>query len=132
MDGFINQYNIEVCMSKTWKAWKVPVFDVGTIEFHTCPITLQRRLKSAGVDCDLSGTAGMFEYSTWSKNGVWYLGVFDGRFDTLAHECFHAAVRVLAVAGVVLEHDESNEAYAYFLGTLFREFSPVLAHAVSE
>lgn len=37
--------------------------------------------------------------------------------DTLAHECFHAASFVLDSRGVKLSA-ESNEAYAYFLGSL--------------
>lgn len=45
---------------------------------------------------------------------------------TLAHECFHAAEMVLRNRGLKLS-DESDEAYAYYVGYVFRECHKRLA-----
>lgn len=46
----------------------------------------------------------------------------------LAHECLHAASYCLISRGIIF-CDQSEEAYAYLLDTLFTEFSRKLANA---
>jgi len=56
-----------------------------------------------------------------------FVGIFSGPIgttrhaDTLAHECVHVAMAVLARAGVLIE-PENHEALAYLVGFLVNEY----------
>lgn len=114
---------------KSWVSIRPEMFRAGNIEFHTNTRTLVKNIRAAGTSCKrdyFDHCAGACRYSTLQEHSVLYIYVGDGKLDTLVHECFHAAVRYLAWVGVPLVHNSSNEAYAYFLEYLVREFKPIL------
>lgn len=114
---------------KTWLAIRPDMFRAGSIEFHTDRATMIKQIRAKGATCEsdcLDRCAGAVRYCDLNNYSTLYVFVGDGRLDTLIHECFHASVRYLAWVGVPLEHDEPNEAYAYFLEYLVREFKPYL------
>lgn len=113
----------------TWVSITPPLFNAGRIEFHTRRDTLIKQMRSTGVECAndfLEDCAGACIYEELNQSSVMYIYVGDNRLTTLVHECFHAATRYLAWVGVKLEHDASNETYAYFLEHLVGEFEPLL------
>lgn len=67
------------------------------------------------MDFDVDTVDGCLFYECYEKHGVFLLCVFDGNVSTLAHEAFHAAVRILHHAGVPLQPNEANEAHAYLI-----------------
>lgn len=112
--------------SKTWHVVRPELFNAGSIELHTSRRTLIKNVRAFGGTCEdtyLKDCAGACRYDDMDSNSRLYVYVGDGQLTTLVHECFHAAVRYLAWVGVPLEHNKSNETYAYFLEYLVREFS---------
>lgn len=119
---------------KSWVSVQPPLFEVGRIEFHTNPKKMLKRMNKAGAsynDDYLDDCSGVVVYEGLAASGTLYVGVFNQCSSTLAHEIFHAAVRYLAWVGVPLEHDSGNETYAYLIGWLTEQFSPVLKQAQS-
>lgn len=113
-------------MSKSWSSAVPPLFSIGSIEFHTDTQCMLKRMNRAGANYPadyLEGCSGVVVYEGLDKVGVLYVGVFDGKLSTAVHELFHASVRYLAWVGVPLEHNESNEVYAYFLEWLTGTFA---------
>ncbi len=109
---------------------RVPLFDVGRVEFHK-----DRDQMRAGMDMvsglddsdkDLSHSAGCCVYGAWDGTDfVWFVGVFDGKVGTIGLECFHATVRILSQVGVPIQKDAANETAAYLLGWLVETFHEV-------
>lgn len=117
---------------KSWVSVQPPLFEVGRIEFSTDRKKMLKRMNKAGAGYSsdyLDGCAGVVVYEGLAASGVLYVGVFDGKQSTLVHELFHACTRYLAWVGVPLEHNESNEVYAYLQEWMWKQFSPVLGQA---
>lgn len=64
----------------------------------------------------------------WNKDDMWkgIVMLFKNRIGgyTIAHECFHATRLILGGAGITL-CDESEEAYAYFIGELVYQIESI-------
>ncbi len=100
----------------------IPLFDVGRIALFNDRKKMTRYLLSIGHDLDLSHSDGICVYETYQTNGVFVLGVFDNRPDTVAHEAFHVALRICSAVNVPVYLDASNETTASMIGFVVRAF----------
>jgi len=67
----------------------------------------------------IAGAAGLCERL---REGGILIGVFDGRAETLVHECVHAAMMILTRAGIDARND-SGEVLAHLTHWMFSQFS---------
>lgn len=110
---------------------EVPLFDVGRVEFHTDRDAMRRGMDYASglteEDKDISCCSGCCVFGAYDEGGgwVWFVGVFDGKPGTVAHESFHAAVRILSTVDVPIQKNAANETAAYLIGWLVDTFNQV-------
>ena len=104
----------------------IPLFSIGSIEVVTSRKQAKKRLKELGIDYDLSDVAGCLFHECYQEHGVFILCVFDGKVSTLAHEAFHASIRILHHAGVHLAPNEPNEPHAYLLEHIVEKGEAIL------
>jgi hypothetical protein len=75
---------------------------------------------------DASRSGGVTMKMVHPKYGeMFFLGVFDGRLSTLAHECAHAVFMVLERVGIE-PTDSHGEAFCYLLEDMFKRFAPIV------
>jgi len=72
------------------------------------------------LEKNIGGISQVFE-NVKTKAPVYLIGWFNGDVATLAHECSHMAFNILAAVGIPVTH-ESNEAHAYLLAAIMRDF----------
>lgn len=102
---------------------KIPLFETGTIEVYTDRRKAKRAFARLGIAGDVNQMDGCFAYEAYDTHGVFVLCVFDGRLGSVAHESFHAAVRILHTVGVPLLPNSPNEAHAYLVDYLVSRIS---------
>ena len=77
------------------------------------------------VESDWINTDAVF----WvhQKNNIWFIAFNKNKIShgTIAHECFHATVRVLQRKGIMYS-EETEEAYAYMLDFLVGKVTEIL------
>ena len=102
---------------------KIPLFSIGNIEVYTKRKQASKAMSRLGIDVDVNQIDGCFAYEAYPTSGVFVMCIFDGKVGTVAHESFHAAIRVLHAAGVPVVPDSPNEAHAYLMEYLVNEIS---------
>lgn len=81
---------------------------------------MQRHMK-AGVD-NFSGTGGVCICYSDDENGMTIIvGWFNVKPSTLAHECYHACMKIMGACGVNTTCD-NNEHFAYLMGDMMEYF----------
>lgn len=82
---------------------------------------LQEWLSKGSAD-DLRGTGGACAYYTNDQGAATIvIGWFNKRPGTLAHECFHATMKIFHMCGIKFDVD-NNEHFAYMLGDMVKYF----------
>lgn len=75
---------------------------------------------------DSSKAAGAMLYmESKFSSGIYFIGVFDGKITTLAHECSHAILELFLRQGL-MAHDSQGEAFCYLLEDMLKTFIPLL------
>jgi hypothetical protein len=80
----------------------------------------QRNL-DPGYEKDLTPMSGVMMYLEHASGNFYMVGVFDKKVTTLAHECAHLAISILAGHGIPVT-TENDEAFAYLLETCMQAF----------
>lgn len=100
------------------KILKDPIYDVNYY-YYTDFIKFQKNLKKLKIDVsDHEDSEGLTVFQVGSYN-VHIFVKPKASDDVLVHEVFHAGTRVLEAKGMNLCH-ETQEAYAYYIGFLFK------------
>lgn len=103
---------------KHWRHIHVPIFNVELF------VTASRKVYEgwAFPDTDVASADGL----TGEDEGHIYIGIFDGRIATLAHECDHAAFTILEGCSIKVGAGEHEETHAYLLGWLIATIEPLI------